>query len=564
MSTQYLLYNPTTPNMNHFLLPLTLRLVACFVLGLLCVQTYGQGFSPQAEARLQAVLESFVHNPDPTKAYVGGMSAAIHVDGLALWIGASGMAATPPFPQRSFTPESLSRIYSVTKTFTAALVLELVQEGKLSLTDQVGKYFPISQINATLSDQVTIHQLLSHQSGYSDFVSNPQFLGAVFLNPAKLWTPAEIVGGFVNQLFAPGTGYRYASTNYIILGAIVEKLTGKPIAESYRSRFFYPLGLSSMYFPPQESNGDRGVLADPHENLSPFNPLLKQYGLPEFPDAYIDIAFIPFEGLVSAAYAGGGIVSNAEDLAKWGAALFGGRATSKKTWQLMLSSIAQQPDEDGDYLGYGIFRTTKISPTETFIGHNGRAPGYRSLLFYQPDKKITIALLTNYAGADPYAVAKALYEALPDFACGKKDQKVQVCLYSLPLCLPLRLAQRVLGYGAYLGGCTDCQPEPVPGARESLAGTKREAPTESVAWRAAPNPLTDRSLITFSVEKTGPAQLAVYDAKGTMLVELYHGQAEAGKVYQVSFDASRVSSGLYLGRLVTASGVRTQKLVVSR
>jgi CubicO group peptidase (beta-lactamase class C family) len=97
---------------------------------------------------------------------------------------------------------------------------------------------------------------------------------------------------------------KYASTNYILLGAIVETVTGKPIAASYRSRFFDPLGLSSTYFPPQESNGDRGVLADPHENLSPFNPLLRQYGLPEFPDAYIEIAFSPFEGLASAAYAG--------------------------------------------------------------------------------------------------------------------------------------------------------------------------------------------------------------------------------------------------------------------
>jgi D-alanyl-D-alanine carboxypeptidase len=550
--------------MNHFLLPFRLRAVACFALCLLCIGAYGQGFSPETESRLQAVLESFVDNPDPAKAYVGGMSAAIHVDGLAQWEGASGLAATPPFPERSFTPATLSRIYSVTKTFTAALVLELVQEGKLSLSDHVSQFFPIDQLNASLNDQVTIHQLLSHQSGYSDFVSNPQFLGAVFLNPTKLWTPAEIVGGFVGQLFAPGTAYKYASTNYILLGAIVEQVTGKPIAESYRSRFFDPLGLSSAYFPPQESPGNRGVLADPHENLSPFNPLLKQYGLPEFPDAYIDIAFISFEGLVSAAYAGGGIVANVADLAKWGAALFGGRATSKETWRVMLNSIAEQPDEDGDYLGYGIFRTNRISATDVFIGHNGRAPGYRSLLFYQPDKKITIALLSNYAGADPYAVAKALYEALPDFTCGKKDQKVQVCLYGLPLCLPPRLAERVISYGAYLGGCVGCQPDNAPAGRESVAGTMQEAFAEPVAWGAAPNPLTDRSLITFSVEKTGPAQLAVYDAKGALLVELYDGQAEAGKLYQVPFDASRLRSGLYLGRLVTAGRVRTQKLVVTR
>src|SRR5204863_302764 len=112
---------------------------------------------------------------------------------------------------------------------------------------------------------------------------------------------------------------------------------------------------------------------------------------------------------------------------------------------------------DGDFLGYGIIRSIKISSTDVFIGHDGNGPGYRSVMFYQPGKKMTIAILTNYHGAKLYDVAKALYESLPEFTCGnknKKEDKILVCFNGHNLCVDRQAAAVQIGYGAYLENCT--------------------------------------------------------------------------------------------------------------
>src|SRR5438309_3778132 len=115
-----------------------------------------QGFSPEINGKLQHVLDSFQNNP--ANPYIGGMSAAINVDGLASWQGASGYAARNVDANNNllpggtpFTTATLSRIYSITKTFTAALVLQFVQEGVLALSDPVSKFLPLNQINPKLN-----------------------------------------------------------------------------------------------------------------------------------------------------------------------------------------------------------------------------------------------------------------------------------------------------------------------------------------------------------------------------------------------------------------------------
>ncbi|MEO7048301.1 MAG: serine hydrolase, partial [Ferruginibacter sp.] len=136
--------------------------------------TNGQGFSPTAQKRLQHVIDSFQNNA--VNPFIGGMSAAIKVDGLAEWNGATGFAARNVDVNNnviaggtSFKVNTLSRIYSVTKTFTAPLVLELASEGAFRLDDLISKYIPFNDINPGLNSNVTIRQLLAHESGYSDF-----------------------------------------------------------------------------------------------------------------------------------------------------------------------------------------------------------------------------------------------------------------------------------------------------------------------------------------------------------------------------------------------------------
>src|SRR5690242_9163098 len=146
-----------------------------FLCTVISISSFAQGFSLETRAKLQQVIESFQNNPD--SPYTGGISACINVDGLAIWQGATGYAARNIDAQNNLLPggtpfktDTLSRIYSITKTFTAALVLELAKEGAFSLDEPVTKYLPlINAVNPELNPNVTLHQLLAHESGYSDY-----------------------------------------------------------------------------------------------------------------------------------------------------------------------------------------------------------------------------------------------------------------------------------------------------------------------------------------------------------------------------------------------------------
>lgn len=529
---------------------------------------YGQGFSPQVQSHLQKILDSFQNNPG--SSFVGGMSAAINVDELAKWEGATGFAARNVDAQNNllpggtpFTIPTLSRIYSVTKTFTAPLVLELAKEGAFALDEPITKYLPLLHVvNPGLNTSVTIRQLLAHESGYSDYTDEFQLQVAVAFDPTHNWTPYEMVS-FVHQVNTPGAERRYSSTNYILLGAIIEAATAKPVEQHFRVRFFDPLHFSSMYLGGRESNGNRETLASPHDNISAFNPVFQFTGQPTFPDAYTNISRFPLDAIVSLAFTGGGIVSNAAELAEWGNALFGGRATSRSTLDQMLGSISPTPDKDGDHLGYGIFRSARISDTEEFIGHDGSAPGYRSVMFYQPEKKLTIVVLTNFHGANAYHVAKALYEALPGFLCGnenKKEAKIEVCYKQQKLCIDRSAAAVLIAKGGTLGSCE----QNVSGPANKLSVDLQKSLAGLSSITASPNPFKNRVTLTFKIPEAGPVSLQIFDLSGKMVADLFNGVGQKGSVHQIIFNAAKLPAGVYINRLQTVSGVTEQRLVLSR
>jgi CubicO group peptidase (beta-lactamase class C family) len=545
---------------------------------LLHITTFAQGFSPQTQARLQHVLDSFQNNP--ANPVVGGLSAAIKVDGLAFWQGATGYAARNIDANSNllpggtpFTTHTLSRMYSITKTFTAPLVLELVQEGVFSLEDPISKYMPY--INAYnqhgISTSVTIRQLLNHTSGYSDWEEERDLQIAIAFDPTHKWTPYELVA-FTHQLDAPGAVSRYSHNNYVFLGAIIEAATGKQVEDLYRERFFNPLHLTSMYMDGREPIGSRGVLAAPHDNISPFNPIFQFTGQPTFPDAYTNISRFPMDGIISLAFTGGALVSNAADIAEWGNALFGGRATSKAVLDQMLQSISPVPDEFGNRLGYGIKLYDKISATDVFLGHNGSAPGYRSVMVYNPERKMTIAFLSNYGGIDPYAVARALFEALPDFLCGndnRSEAKIQLCWNGKDHCIARTAADGFIKRGAYLGAC-DEQDKKGKGAGKDkhISSTKSvEHALETVSptnLMVYPNPASGQVRFTFKSAQTGQATLQLYDVNGKQVAKLFNRNVEKGFQQQVTFNTRNLPAGLYFSRLQVGSTISQQKLVVHR
>ncbi len=552
----------------------------------------GQGFSPATTTRLQFVIDSFQNNP--ANPYIGGMSAAIKVDGLAFWQGATGHAARNVDAQNNllpggtpFTTNVLSRMYSVTKTFTATLVLELAKEHVFHLDDPVSNFLPLNLINPALNGGVTIRQLLAHESGYSEYTDELQLQIAVAFQPTHSWTAFEILS-FVHQVNTPGTERKYSSTNYITLGAIIETVTHKTIQQYFRQRYFTPLHLRSMFLAVREPLWNGATLASPHDNLSGFNPIFQLTGQPTFPDAITNVSAFPFTAVASAAFTGGGIVTNVADMAEWGNALYGARATNKSIVKMMMQSISSTPDEDGDYLGYGIIRSTKISATDVFVGHDGNGPGYRSVMFYQPDRKMTIAILTNYRGAKLYDVAKALFESLPDFTCGKKrgghhgddedddddknkkEDKVLICFNGNTICVDRDAAANHIRRGAYLGSCErrhhhmDNKVEEMSGSKTTSAMERIKPDAESFPMNVSPNPFNDHITVTFKTTTSGKISLTLFDINGKPVVTTINGFAEKGVLQKIEFKTANLSPGTYITRLQAGNGVSQQKIVLIR
>ena len=545
---------------------LTLILVAILYGSLISLNA--QGFSPQTQAKLQHVIDSFQTNP--ANPYIGGMSAAVKVDGLASWQGATGYAARNIDGNNNLLPggiafstSTLSRMYSVTKTFTAPLVLELAKDGVFSLDDPITKFLPLSLINPGLNGNVTIRQLLAHESGYSNYTDEFMLQLAVAFQPTHVWTVFEMLT-FVHQINTPGTVRLYSSTNYLTLGAIIEIATGKPVEQHFRERFFTPLQLTSAYFGVRETQPAGTLLASPHDNLSPFNPIFQLTGQPVFPDAYTNVSVFPFTGIVSLAFTGGGLVTNIADLAEWGNSLFGGRATNQSTIDMMINSISSTPDPDGDYLGYGIFRTTKISANDVFIGHDGNAPGYRSVMFYQPDRKMTIAILTNYAGAKLYAVAKALFETLPEFTCGnknKKEDKIILCFNGNNLCVDRTAAAGFILKGAYLGNCQSSPNTKKSGSQSNSVDLLEKTENHLQVY---PNPSVDNITLSFTAMETGNYDLSLYDITGRKITTIYNRMSEKGVSQKIEWNAGKMARGTYIVCLQTPTGIQRQKIVMGK
>ncbi len=202
---------------------------------------WGQGFSKTMDPETQALLQTTLNSALADIAVPGATMTVVRPDG-AVWVGVAGLSdtanSTPMAPGLKF------RIGSVTKTFTAVLILQLVQEGSLSLDQTLESVLPGAVPNGSA---ITIRQLLNHTSGVFDYIQaqNPNFLVGIGSDPLRKWTPQELVAVANANVpyFAPGAGFHYSNTNYVLLGMIIEKVTHRTYAQEVTSRFIVPLGL---------------------------------------------------------------------------------------------------------------------------------------------------------------------------------------------------------------------------------------------------------------------------------------------------------------------------------
>ncbi|MGA9869240.1 MAG: serine hydrolase domain-containing protein [Acetobacteraceae bacterium] len=288
------------------------------------------------------------------------------------------------------------RIASNTKTMTAAVIMLLVQEGKMGLGDPVSKYVP----GVPNGDNITVAELLKMRSGLYNYTNAPELAESLDHDPTKSWTPPELLAlAFKHPPgFPPGKAYEYCNTNYALLGVIAEKVEAKPLAEIFRTRLFEPLGMSETFLPAKDSNtlpkpyshgylygGSSYALAD-----APYPASLQAEAKAGTLKPNDDTEQNP-----SYASAAGGAISTAHDLATWIRALVGGKVLNAGTQRQWLDSVEPtDPDKpNGQKYGYGI---TQISfGGNKLYFHGGEMPGYNSFIGYDPGNDITLIVWTN-------------------------------------------------------------------------------------------------------------------------------------------------------------------------
>jgi len=269
-------------------------------------------------------------------------------------------------------PDMLFAIGSITKNVMAALVLQLAEEGKLDLADSLYKWLPAY---AHVDSTITLRQLLNHTSGLYMFWDNKALWDDLKKYRDSLFTPETVLTYLKEPYFAPGNGYHYSNTNYLLLAMIATKATGTTLSEEFRKRFWGPLGIHNAFLSLEEEIPPRlaHVWGDNFDNDG----------------SYRDITFLPRTSHESITDGSSGIFMTAGDLARWSHQLFRGKVLSP-------SSLYQMLDfgKGGYGLGTGVFGTGLRSHRQT-IGHMGGNIGTTAAMLYSRKYDVSLAVMIN-------------------------------------------------------------------------------------------------------------------------------------------------------------------------
>ena len=257
------------------------------------------------------------------------------------------------------------RVGSITKIFTSVLILQLQEEGVLSIDDTLDMWLPDIAEDLPYGDEITLYHLLTHTAGVYNYTDDFGFVMQIVNNPSREWEPSEIVRWVIDNnepSFAPATEgeWNYSNTGFVLLGMVIESATGRDIAELYRERIFEPLDMTSAYLASSEE---------------PTSELIQGYS------EFGDVSDLNATG----AWSAGAIVSNADDLNTFIRALFAGELfQNDDTLDLMTT-----PVDSGEYaLG--------IAPYgEGLWGHSGGIPGFVSNLIYSEVTDTVLVVLAN-------------------------------------------------------------------------------------------------------------------------------------------------------------------------
>jgi CubicO group peptidase (beta-lactamase class C family) len=324
-----------------------------------------------SDARALAEVDALMQ---PYAGEAPGASVLVLLDGKPIVKRSYGLA---DLENRSpSSPGTNYRLASITKQFTAAAVLLLRQDGKLNLDDPIRKWLPTLPVAV---DSVTVRHLLSHTSGlidYEDFVADD----------APQVRDADVLGILEKQdrtYFPAGSNYRYSNGGYSLLAMIVEKASGQRFAAFLRARIFEPLGMNAT------------VAFE--DGVSTVANRAYGYSMVEGAWARTD------QSSTSAVLGDGGIYSSIEDLAKWDAALYDDRLLARDSRKLAFTPVTHTDNPSIDYaFGWRITGET--------LWHSGETRGFRNVILRYPERRLTVAVLTNRNDPEPYATARMIAE----------------------------------------------------------------------------------------------------------------------------------------------------------
>ena len=311
-------------------------------------------------------------------------SALIAENGKVVYKGAFGMANMEwNIPN---TPDTRFRLGSITKQFTATATLQLVEQGKIKLDGKITDYLP--DYRKDTGDKVTIHHLLTHTSGIPSYTGQPGFFENVSRNPYKV---DEFVKKYAsgNLEFEPGSKFSYNNSGYFLLGAIIERVTGKPYEQVLKENIFDPLGMKNTGY-------------DHHATIIP----KRASGYSKTPDGYINAVYLD----MSIPYAAGSLYSTVEDLYLWDQALYTDKLLSAQSKALMY-----KPFLENYAYGWAVTNASfkqNDQPVQV-ITHDGGINGFTTTIIRFPTEKNLIVMLDNtgsgYLNRLSDSIARILY-----------------------------------------------------------------------------------------------------------------------------------------------------------
>lgn len=336
-----------------------------------------QNVNAALAADLQHTIDSF-----QTTFNLKGISASVYVPNEGIWKGVTGVS----HPGVPISPETGFAIASNTKLFTGVLLLKLAEDGQLSLDDSLHEHLPTLN---NVDPNITVRQLLNHTSGLSD-VNIPGYGDSMLADPYRVFQPEEIIAWVPPPLAAPGTGWSYCNTNYLLAGLVAESVTGQSFSQLLRNNILNPLSMDSTYLAVYENT-----------TVVPAHPW--QGGM--------DFSSTPRISINSAAWSAGAMYSTSSEMVHWYRALMGGEVINQNSLQEMTSFVGS-----GSY-GIGIAEATILG--RTIWQHGGTIwGGYNSSMMYDPASGAIICVLINQLPAQAFQVAIGLLADLVDQGLG--------------------------------------------------------------------------------------------------------------------------------------------------